>query len=177
MKKLIVGLLACIVVVSTSGAESTALKNGVGWGFQINQYQDDFGLGLTMTSPYVRDAFAFRLRGNLMFNENVRVNETDWDSYYNFTAGLVGVAGTVNESIRLYGEGGLIGLFPSSKFSGDAFILGGYGLFGFEFHMDARRNYFIELGGVGTDARKDKIPNRPIYSNGMLISTGFRITL
>lgn len=177
MKKMILGLILAVALVCAAEAKDEALKNGVGAGFQINQYQDDFGLGLTLTSLYLRDAVAIRVRGNLMFNENVRVNETSWDSYFNFTAGLVGIGGYASEKIRLYGEGGFIGLFPASEFSDKDFVAGGYGLFGFEFYMDARRNYFIEIGGVGTDAREDNVPGRPIYSNGLLISTGFRLVL
>ncbi|MBC8485793.1 MAG: hypothetical protein H8D45_07100, partial [Bacteroidetes bacterium] len=77
--------------------------------------------------------------------------------------------------IRLYGEGGIISLFPSDEFSSEEFVFGGYGLFGFEFYMNSRSNYFIEIGGVGTGATADNITNEPIYSNGLLISTGFRI--
>lgn len=78
------------------------------------------------------------------------------------------------ERIRLYGEGGFIGLFPDSSFSDTDFVAGGYGVFGFEVFMDLRRRYFIEIGGVGTGAREDNTPGRPIYSNGLLISTGLR---
>ena len=52
--------------------------------------------------------------------------------------------------------------------------MGGYGLFGFEFFMNSRNNYFIEIGGVGTGAVADKVANSPIYSNGLLINVGFR---
>ncbi|MBP7828802.1 MAG: hypothetical protein KA248_02665 [Kiritimatiellae bacterium] len=176
MNKLYIGLILGLAFIVTAEAKEGALKNGVAAGFQINQYQDDFGLGMSLTSPYVKDLFAVRVRGNLMFNENTKSDETNWDSYFNFTAGLVGVAGTVCENIRLYGEGGFIGIVPASEFSDKDFVAGGYGVFGFEFFMDARRNYFIELGGVGTGAREDNVPGRPIYSNGLLISAGFRGT-
>ncbi|HEY5825345.1 MAG TPA: hypothetical protein VIT44_13315, partial [Cyclobacteriaceae bacterium] len=63
------------------------------------------------------------------------------------------------------------------KFSSEQFVFGGYGLFGFEFFMHSSSNYFIELGGIGTGARADKIASQPIYSNGFLISTGFRLNL
>ena len=57
------------------------------------------------------------------------------------------------------------------------FVLGGYGLLGFEFYPHRKGCYFIELGGVGTGATADKIPSSPIYSNGFLISTGIRFHL
>lgn len=83
----------------------------------------------------------------------------------------------VGERIRLYGEGGVITIFPSSDFSSDDMVFGGYGLFGFEFFFGKMGNYFIEIGGIGTGAVADKIINRPIYSNGLSISTGFRFFL
>lgn len=51
----------------------------------------------------------------------------------------------------------------------------GYGLFGFEFFISQNFNYHIEIGGVGTGATEDKIRNKRVYSNGLLINTGFRI--
>jgi hypothetical protein len=88
---------------------------------------------------------------------------------------LIGVVGQVGDNIRLYGEGGIIGLFPSDEFSSEDFVIGGYGLFGYEFYMNSWSNYFIEIGGVGTGATADKIENKPIYSTGLVISTGFRV--
>ena len=70
-----------------------------------------------------------------------------------------------------------IGLFPSDTFSSKSFELGGYGLFGFEFYMAPRNNFFIEIGGVGIGARTGNIVNEPIYSNGLIIAAGFRIHL
>ena len=112
-----------------------------------------------------------------MFNENVQNGTTTWTPYSNVTLGVIGVAGYVANFIRLYGEGGVIALFPSEDFSSENVILGGYGLFGFEFYMTSMSNYFIEIGAVGPGATADKIVNEPIYSNGLLISTGFRIQL
>ena len=40
-----------------------------------------------------------------------------------------------------------------------------------------RNSYFIEIGGIGTGATADKVANKPIYSNGLMLSTGFRIYL
>ena len=68
-------------------------------------------------------------------------------------------------------------LIPSNEFSSNQFEYGGYGLFGFEFFMNKCCNYFIEIGGVGTGATANKIVLQPIYSNGLLISSGFRMQL
>jgi len=175
MKRLTFLVLMGFVLIRVVNAQEEKLSNEFGIGFQLDQYQKDFGLGLSLTSPYfAHDKIAVRLRGNFMFNEHVKNNETTWTPYSNISLGLIGVAGKVGDFIRLYGEGGIIGLFPSNELSSEDFVFGGFGLFGFEFYMNSSSNYFIEIGGVGTGATADNITNKPIYSNGLLISTGFR---
>ena len=175
---LVLILLMVFGLIEVANAQEEKISNEFGMGFQLSQYQNDFGLGLNVTSPYfVHNKIAVRLRGNLMFNEHVKNNETTWTPYFNISLGLIGVAGKVGDYIRLYGEGGFIGLFPSGEFSSEKFVFGGYGLFGFEFYMYSKGSYFIEIGGIGTGAIADNITNKPIYSNGLLISTGFRIHL
>lgn len=178
-KSIILSLLLSVSLVSAN-AQTQGSKVGArsGFGFQLNQYQNDFGFGLSMSSGYfAHDNIAVRIKANLMYNENVQNGETDWSPYANVSVGLVGVGGMVGEHIRLYGEGGFIGLFPSGEFSTENFVFGGYGIFGFEFFMTNHNNYFIELGGVGTGAIADKIEYKPVYSNGFSISTGFRFFL
>jgi hypothetical protein len=51
---------------------------------------------------------------------------------------------------------------------------GGYGLFGFEFNFDPSSKYFIEMGGR-SGGTADKLPTSPLFSNGFMIQTGFRI--
>jgi len=111
-----------------------------------------------------------------MWHEHIDNLETTWSPYSNFTFGMVGVGGTINNSIRLYGEGGVIGILPNSNFSSSDSEFGGYGLFGFEFFFQEAHNYFIELGGVGTGARADQVITEPIYSNGFIINVGYRYT-
>ena len=181
MKILIVLIITLIVSITSLEAQenSNHIRNGFGIGFQLNQYQHDFGLGLNITSPlFLNDIIGVRLRANLMFNENVQdLSNSVWSAYSNLTLGLIGMSGMVGTSVRLYGEGGIIGILPSDEFSSESFVPGGYGLFGFEFFMSSFNNYFIEIGAVGTGAREDKNLTQPIYSNGLLISTGFRFYL
>jgi len=165
-------------IVLNAQTQDKLINNGYGFGFQLDQYEKDFGLGVSITSPYIiDDKIAFRLRTNLMFNENIQNVITTWTPYSNVSFGCVGIGGMVGDYIRLYGEGGIIGLLPSNKFSTDKFVLGGYGLFGFEFFMNNNINYFIEIGGIGTGATEDIIVTKPIYSNGLLISAGLRVHL
>ena len=172
-----VAFLFSILTLNAQNQEKTIYK-GFGFGTQIGQYQKDFGIGFNITSPYfANDKVAFRMRVNLMYNENIQNAVTTWTPYSNISFGVCGVSGMVGDNIRLYGEGGLIGILPSNKFSSKQVLFGGYGLFGFEFFMTPNKNYFIEIGGVGTNAKEDKIAFQPIYSNGLLISTGFRLYL
>jgi len=181
MNRFYVTLLA-FVFLGFSGLhaqdEDRAINNGFGFGMQLSQIQKDFGIGLNLTSPtFANNRIAVRLRGNFMFNENIQDLETTWTSYSHLSLGLVGISGYIGNQIRLYGEGGVIGLFPSEEFSAEDLVLGGYGLFGFEFFMQKNFNYFIEIGGVGSGASADRIAFDPIYSNGLSISVGFRFNL
>ena len=175
MKRILILVSIMTLVTCSLNAQENSISTGFSFGFQLNQYQKDFGLGLSVTSPYfIHDRIAIRMRGNLMYNEHLKDEKITWTPYYNLSLGVVGVTAYVAGSIKLYGEGGLIALIPSSDFSDKNFVLGGYGVFGFEFYPGTRGCYFIELGGVGTGATADKIPSNPIYSNGFLISTGTR---
>jgi hypothetical protein len=121
---------------------------------------------------------AVRLKANNQWFQHIPISETEyvWSAYQNVQLGLIGVGGTISNAIRLYGEGGVIGIFPNSVFSDKDFVFGGYGLFGFEFFMldkDVRiPSYYIEIGSVGA-ASADKLPAKPVYSNGLTISVGF----
>lgn len=175
--KQITSTLAFFFLLFTAGAQDTPLNSGMGFGLQLNQYQRDFGAGLNVTSPYfANDRIALRLRGNVLFHEHPKNAETTWTAYSNASLGVIGVVGYVG-NIRLYSEGGVIGLFPSATFSSESSHFGGYGLFGFEFFFNNRGNYFIEIGGVGTGAKADKLPDKPLFSNGLVIGTGFRFHL
>jgi len=174
-------ILFCLTS-SNIHAQEPDIRTNTALGFQLNQYQKDTGMGINITTPYfIYDRVAIRLRVNMMFNESLdqyaSIIEYKWYPYFNAQLGLIGVAGFVSPRIKLYGEGGFVFLFPNQDISTVNFEFGGYGHFGFEFYMSNFNSYFIELGGVGTGARADITPGRPIYSNGFLISTGFRFHL
>lgn len=165
-------------LTGTAGAQQRGINNDINLGIQLSQYQQDFGSGITLTSPwFAQQRIAVRARSHVMFHEHVQEQETTWTPYLNAALGVAGKTGCIGGSILLYGEGGVIGLFPSNKFSSESFEFGGYGLFGFEFYMNSDNNYFIEIGAAGTGAKADEIVNEPIYSNGFTISTGFRLLL
>lgn len=159
--------------------DESELSTKMGFGFQVGQIQREFAIGLNLTSPYfMYDNIAVRVKGNLVWHEHINsIVETTWTSYSNLSIGVVGVGGQVGTFVRLYGEGGVLFLFPSDDFSSESSELGGYGLFGFEFFMSPNMNYYLEVGGVGTGAIADKVIGKPIYSNGLLINVGFRFLL
>ena len=174
-------LALCLALMSQ--AQKNDFNHKMSLGFQLGQYQNDFGIGLNATSPlFFNNTTAIRLRGNLMWFEHLSTPgfimvEKTWTPYSNLSFGIVGVAGEVGGFMRMYGEGGFVLLFPSNEFSEESSVFGGYGLFGFEFYSGNIFNYFIEIGGVGTGARANEILYRPIFSNGLIISVGARFHL
>ncbi len=182
MKKLFL-LSAMLILLSGAsfaqdGFENRHMNKGIGFGFQVNEYAQDFGFGFNITSPYFfNDKVAARLRFNRMYNESLLDSAYNWYPYYNASLGVVGVGGAVGESVRIYGEGGFLLIKPNADLSDENYVFGGYGLFGFEFFSTGGFNYFLEVGGVGTGAVADKVPADPIYSNGLTVRAGFRFTL
>ena len=171
---MVIAIAATLLTQQVQAQES--LNRNFGIGGQVGQYQQDFGIGLHVTSPYFANGkTAVRLKGNLVWNEHLNsISETTWSSYSNLALGLVQSVGELNGIVRLYGESGAILLFPSDAFSSKPVQFGGYGLFGFEFLLDRHISYFLEAGGVGTGARADKVAGVPIYSNGFQIHVGVR---
>lgn len=170
--------MATSVFFPIQAQEQKELNSGLGFGFQVSQFQDDFGFGLNMTSPHVFQGHgAFRLKANQAYYEHLLDGEYVWSGYQNFSLGFVGFGGRIGEGLRLYGEGGIIGIIPSERFSTEKLRLSTYGTFGFEFFTTPAFNYFIELGVVTSRARADKIVGNPFYSNGFVASVGFRINL
>lgn len=176
MKKIAILIIVFSGVTMAAIAQDQNLSKKMGFGFQLGQYQRDFNLGVNITSPYfMNERLAIRVKANYLWNEHPDTNaEMTWTPYSNVSVGVLSMAKEIGGFLRLYGEGGVLFLFPSAEFSSENVNVGGYGLFGFEFFMDPHTNYFIEIGGSGSGAVADKIPGKPIYSNGLLINVGFR---
>lgn len=147
-------------------------------GFNVSQYQKDFGVGLHFRSPYfIMQSVAIKVGANIQWLENFNGTETTWTLYQNFQLGIRSRSAMVSDNIFIYGEGGVLTILPNRDFSYQSAVFGGYGLFGFEFRPIQQFAYFIELGGVGTGATADKMASKPIYSNGFLSNAGIRIKL
>ncbi len=175
MKKLLV-----VIFVLFSFSLAIENKNKVereksGIGYQILQYQKDFGFGLNYTTPkFYNDSLALRIKSSLIYNENVQNSETVWSQYSNLSLGLVGNAGNVENNVRTYWETGLLVVFPATDISDKKSVFGIYSLFGFEFYGYPDFSYFAEIGGVAINCVAEKSVNKPIYSNGLSISSGLR---
>lgn len=172
----IIILLSGIMYSACTFAQTS---NKLAVGLNINQFQKDFGIGLHVISPFfIQNSIAIRLGGNVQWLQHVDDKQTTtWTAFPAFQLGVRGKHPILNEQLHVYGEGGSMLLLPNSKFSTNQFVIGGYGLFGFEFKPKSKLAYFIELGGVGTGAIADKVTAKPIYSNGFMTSTGFRLYL
>lgn len=145
-------------------------------GFNLNQFQSDYGLGVHLISPYFwNSSSAVKAAANFQWLEHFDGTETVWTTYQSFQVGFRSRSTIISDKIYIYGEGGFMVLLPNDEFSTESINFGGYGLFGFEFKPASKFAYFIELGGMGSGAVADKVPGKPIYSNGFITTVGFRI--
>ena len=168
-------LLAAGLLTSNLASAQTK-SNRTEIGFNLSQYQKDFGVGLHVISPYFfKETIAIKAGTNRQWLQHFNGTETIQTAYHNIQLGMRGRSHLVTQNISLYGEGGVFMILPNSHFSSHSLELGGYGLFGFEFRIVPRFAYFIELGGVGIGATADKIAGKPIYSNGFLTNVGIKI--
>jgi len=151
-------------------------SNKIEIGFNISQYQKDFGIGLHVVSPYfMMKMVAIKAGANIQWFENSDGIETTLTTYQNIQVGMRSRSNLVSHGISVYGEGGVFIILPHRDFSSQSSVVGGYGVFGFEFRILPGFAYFIELGGVGSGATADKIAGKPIYSNGFLTNVGLKI--
>ncbi len=175
MKKLLTGLVIFLFVLSVKGQERDF--NKISYGFQLQKFQDDFGVGFHILSPEFRNLrLNAKINLNWLEHSDNQDNQT-WTEYLNNQIGI-NYQRCITNRMNLYSEGGIVLLYPNSSFSDESVNFGGYGLFGFEFFFTENTNrnpsYFIELGGIGTGAVANKIVSNPIYANGFLISVGYR---
>ncbi|HSI74589.1 MAG TPA: hypothetical protein VK957_01785 [Lunatimonas sp.] len=164
-----------MISIQLSAQES---PNKLEVGFNLSQYQKDFGFGLHVISPYfIKEKVAIKAGVNLQHLENLNGTETTWTSYQNIQLGIRSRSVIISERVFIYGEAGVVTILPNNEFSSESSVVGGYGLFGFEFRPAQRFSYFIEMGAIGSGATADKLEAKPIYSNGLVTNVGFRVGL
>ena len=141
MKKI---CIITILILSVAGTLSAADSSSIG--FEIGELGPDLVLGCRITSPWLFGGYAAaRISGDIAWNRS-----NLWSLYGIFRVGLIGSSEQINEFARLYGEGG--GMLFWNEDSAGTFIIGGYGLFGFEFFAweGSPLSYFIEAGTNGS---------------------------
>ena len=141
MKKIfIVALLLIAAVGGVYASDSFSV------GFELGELGSDLIFGGRFTTPWLFEGHvAARVAGDVAFNTS-----TAWSPYGTFRLGLLGSSGMINNFARLYGEGG--GMLYWNEDSAGSLVIGGYGLFGFEFFTgeDSPVAYFIEAGTNGS---------------------------
>lgn len=154
-------------------------KNSISIGVNINNFGQDFGIGINVTTPHFFNGHAaIRASENYQWLNHLDKNgKYTWTGYHMVRIGAAGINVALTNSIKLYGEGGVSLLLANNMITSKPTSIGGYGLFGFEFLTKRHISYFIELGGIGSGATADKVTASPIYSNGFLASTGLRVNL
>ena len=188
MKNLLIIPFMCIILVNSGKAQkvenddTSSKANHFSMGYNLNDFGHDFGVGINITSPYFANKkVAVKISENFQWLNHIGADgKYTWTGYNNVRIGMVSGGFMLNNTIRLYGEGGVTFLISPSTITSNTTHAGGYGLFGFEFFINTPKNnlsYFIELGGIGTGAIADKVAASPIYSNGFMSSVGFRIYL
>ena len=91
MKTTLFSLMILLFFSSSVFAQEQKKPNsGLGIGFQVNQFQDDFAFGLNMTSPEILNGnAAFRLKANQVYFEHLLDGEYVWSGYQNVSLGFV----------------------------------------------------------------------------------------
>ncbi len=179
MRKFFVGTICLLVLFAGIAFGQEDNFNDMSLGYILCENGNDFGLGLSITSPYFfNNGIAIKLAGLLMFNSFIDSDYDQWQMYYATKLGFVG-GSMINDKIRVYGEGGAILLIPNSTVSSQDYMFGGYGSFGFEFLMTTRMSFYSELGANGIAINGDSLDtNSPdykrIYFNGFAINVGLR---
>lgn len=153
-------------------------QNRFAIGAGIQQQQNDFGLGINLTSPYFASgAVAIRAQAGVNWLDRPVDGAGTWQPYMSNRLGIVARTAIIEDKVNVYGKGGGVLLVPNSTFSSDGLKSGGYGLFGFELCLSPTLVQYLEVGGIGTGARADKLPGNPIYANGLHIGVGMRVHL
>lgn len=165
-------LIILLFIISFAKGQSSNWRTA----YHLSELSGDFGQGIMIETPsLVKDYFTLKLRGNQQYlNANID-GKNEWTPYYTATLGISNSPTRVSQSIELYGEGGLMMIFPNSDFSDTDQEFGGYGLFGFNFLFDPVFSYFIEVGGVGSGSTAELTDNQRIYANGFFLQVGFKI--
>jgi hypothetical protein len=175
-------------------------KDAMAIGMTLHRFQDDFGLGATVTSPEIAHWFRFTLGGGVAWFPNGRASDGSqtWQPFEHGRLVMeIGPGYLRGVPIRPYGFSGVTVLMLPSALSTDHVAVGGLGGFGFELAFTRPDfqgapggptaappawktgpvTYYAELGGIGTSAHASALPGNESIASGFLITTGLRAYL
>jgi hypothetical protein len=167
-------------------APSGVTKEGASLGFALHRMQDDFGLGLRLSSPAFWHWVRFTGAGGLAWYPHGLGSDggSRWETMYYGSATVETGPPFLSTSVgavRPYGFGGFIALFPPSAISTAQAAFGGLGGFGLEARFmngkggEGPVTYFFEIGGIGTSGIADKLASRETLASGFLVQAGLRV--
>lgn len=148
-------------------------------GFQLQELQGSFGLGLNLDVPLPGKWPVLRLAGNWHWLDIPGETRSQTASFQTIRLGIAPDGWPVAEKIKVYGEGGVLFLLSENALSRDGFATGGYGLFGFEFFTEKINgsSLFLEIGGTAAGRRLERQDGVPSFGAGLLLGAGFRVAL
>lgn len=175
-------LLVLVITPTTGGhaqGDSGTNENRLSAAFTLAHYGYDPAFGFEVTSrPFLRNHFAFRLRGNIQMMEAWKAADDHWIAYQSF--GLATVYQVdVSEVAKFYAELGGFALLPDRRFTSKKFLKGIYELNGLEICLRRKQThnlaFFVALGASFINARAEKVEGRPRYGNGLIYMNGVRL--
>ncbi len=148
-------------------------------GFQLQELQGDFGLGLNLDVPLPGKWPVLRLAGNWHWLDIPGETRSQTASFQTIRLGIAPNGWPIAEKIKVYGEGGVLFLLSENALSRNGFATGGYGLFGFEFFTEKMNgsSLFLEIGGTAAGRRVERRESVPSFGAGLLLGAGFRVAL
>ena len=178
LKRTILVLLAtgALVATATPAARADDLHDDVSVGYELDRFQNDFGVGLNVTSPHFAGGYlAVQAAVVRSWVDALAPGATE-QNWYPYTAYKLGLVATrpLTGQFRTYAVGGVSLFSPNKDLSEKSQVVGGYGAFGFEFVAGGPITYYIEMGGIGSGAHAEKAAGKPLYGNGFLETVGFR---
>jgi hypothetical protein len=123
-----------------------AAGRGLALGFDNGVFGRGYEQGLRIRIP-ILEHFAFGLRGVSAFGD--RSGDFTW--YVGGRAELIGHSPVFLNLVRLYGAGGPEVVTRVHGSGGDKTLIGGGGQFGFEFFLQPKMSFFVEIGGRAGD--------------------------
>lgn len=148
-------------------------------GFQLQELQESFGLGLNFTLPLPGNWPNLRVAGNWHWLDVPGEGNSKLTNFQTVRLGTAPNGWQVAEKISVYGEGGVLLLVADNELSKNAVTPGGYGLFGFEFFTNkiGGSSLYLEMGAASAGQRVQRPDGIPRFGAGFLLGAGFRVAL